>query len=428
MAMLTLTNARLFDGQRMLSGRHSVVLEEGRIKSIDHSGESGNGVDLDGMTLMPGLITCHMHPDFYLFKLKDAIAGEQLGKEWPPGVLMAVGVRTCRVLLESGFTGYVGAACSHNIDAQLKMAIRLGIIPGPRIRACSHHINTTADANDSLKWWRRDPVPGIDLFADGPEGLRKLVREEIRCGAEMIKIYPSSGHLIPGHRGVRNMARDEIAAVVGAAHGRGVPVRAHVCSRDLILECVELGVDVIDHADEIDETCIEAMARAGSFWVPSFTFTKLLLDIGGFDGDGAFSRSYDQVRRMLPVAQRAGVRILVGDDYSSLVSEVWKDDPLGHEVGCYGREFGLYGEIPGLAPADILSWGAKNAGELLSMGSQEKVGVIAPGAVADLIVVDGDPAADLTMLARPNESLKAVIRDGAFVIDRLSANKLRQAA
>jgi cytosine/adenosine deaminase-related metal-dependent hydrolase len=131
---------------------------------------------------------------------------------------------------------------------------------------------------------------------------------------------------------------------------------------------------------------------------------------------------------MLPVAQQAGVRILVGDDYSSLVSEVWKDDPLGHEIGCYGREFGLYGEIDGLAPADILSWGAKNAGELLAMGPHEKVGVIAPGAMADLIVVDGDPTADLSTLARPNEVLKAVIRDGAFVIDRLARAVVKQAA
>src|SRR3546814_15621202 len=90
------------------------------------------------MTLMPGMITCHLHPDFFKFTLAMGMSGERPGNEFPPGVMMAIGVRTCRVLLESGFTGYVGAACAHNIDAQLKISIAEDIIPGPRIRACSH--------------------------------------------------------------------------------------------------------------------------------------------------------------------------------------------------------------------------------------------------------------------------------------------------
>src|SRR3546814_6482836 len=91
------------------------------------------------MTLMPGLISCHLHPDFFKFEIGS---GDRPGKELPPGVMMAIGVRTCRVLLESGFTGYVGAACAHDIDAQLKMAIAQDIVPGPRIRACGHHIRS----------------------------------------------------------------------------------------------------------------------------------------------------------------------------------------------------------------------------------------------------------------------------------------------
>src|SRR3546814_19012657 len=101
------------------------------------------------------------------------MSGERPGNEFPPGVMMAIGVRTCRVLLESGFTGYVGAACAHNIDAQLKISIAEDIIPGPRIRACSHHIGTTADLNDSPNWWRTPKSPGVDLFVDGPAALRR---------------------------------------------------------------------------------------------------------------------------------------------------------------------------------------------------------------------------------------------------------------
>ncbi|MGB8365333.1 MAG: amidohydrolase family protein [Rhizomicrobium sp.] len=427
--MLTLTNARLFDGRQMLPGRRSVTLDGDRITTVSEQSGIGSGerIDVGGMTLMPGLITCHLHPDFYKYKLTEVFSGIQLGKELPPGVLMAIGVRTCRVLLESGFTGYVGAACSHDIDAQLKMAIEMGIIPGPRILACSHHVGTTADANDPRKWWQRFETPGIDVFADGPDALRKLVREEIRRGAETIKFFASPGHLIPGHRGRRNMARDEIAAIVNAAHERGVLVRSHVCHKDMILECIELGVDVIDHGDEMDEECVDAMAKAGTFWVPSLTFTKLLLDLGGFDDDGEFAKSYDLLRCVLPLAQKAGVRILIGDDYSGLVSDSCKDDPLDHQVGCYGRELAFYGAIEGLSSAEVLAWGTKNAGELL-VKAPGRVGVIEPGALADLIIVDGEPMADLSLLARPNEALKAVIRNGAMVIDRLPPANSRRAA
>ena len=193
----------------------------------------------------------------------------------------------------------------------------------------------------------------------------------------------------------------------------------------MILECIELGVDIIDHGDEVDEECIDAMAQAGTFWVPSLIFPKVILELGW--GDAEMQRLYESVRRMLPLAQKAGVRILVGDDYSGALRDALEDDPLDHEVGRYGREFAYYGAIDGLSPAEVLGWGTRNAGELL-VDPPAKVGVIEPGALADLIIVDGDPIADLSLLSRPEETLKAVIRDGAFAIDRLPSQRKRQAA
>ena len=144
--------------------------------------------------------------------------------------MMAIGVRTCRVLLESGFTGYVGASCAHDIDAQLKMAIAQDIIPGPRIRACGHHIGTTGDMNNRAPWWKAYETPGVDITADGPDELRKLVRQEIARGVETIKIFASAGHGAP-NRTTRNMSRAEIATIVDTAHERGAKVRAHVADR-----------------------------------------------------------------------------------------------------------------------------------------------------------------------------------------------------
>lgn len=424
--MLTFTNAHVFDGRRMLPGRASVTLDGNRIVAVGEAAGAGPVIDLGGMTLMPGLITSHLHADFYKFTLAEGLAGEPLGKELPPNVLMAVGIRTCRVLLESGFTGYVGASCSNDVDAQLKIAIAEGIIPGPRIRACSHHLGTTADLNDSRKWWRRFQTPGTDLFIDGPDAMRRQVREEIRRGAETIKVFASAGHGFVG-RTARNMETDELRALVEAAHQRGAKVRAHVSDRAMILECLELGVDVIDHGDEVDDEVIEAMARAGAFWVPSQIYTKSLLDLGWGDPAGIMQGQYDNVLRMLPRAQKAGVKILVGDDYSGVLRDQIDDDPLDHQVGCYGREFAYYAALEGLTPAEVLAWGTANAGELL-IGGADRLGVVEPGALADLIVVDGDPLADLSLLARPERALKAVIRDDAFVIDRLPPRKGQLAA
>ncbi len=414
--MPTFTNARVFDGHRLLPGRKTVVVEGDRIASVGDGPAAGEAIDLAGMTLLPGLITCHFHTDFYKFTLADGLAGEPLGKELPPGVLMAIGVRNCGVLLDSGFTGFVGAACGHDIDAQLKLAIAEGIVEGPRIRACSVHIGTTGDVNDSRKWWRRFDSPGTDVFVDGPEDMRRMVREFIRRGAETIKIFTSSGHgglpwPVPG-----SMDADEIEAVVRAAHMRGAMVRAHSATRDMIRLCVELGVDIIDHGDEIDEEIIGMMAERGTFWTPSLVYPTCMINLGWADAD--LPGQVENVKRMLPIAQKAGVRILTGDDYSGVFRDVLDDDPLDHKVGDYGREFGFYGQVPGLSPGEILSWGTRNAGQAL-MGGLDKLGVVEEGALADLIVVDGDPLSDLSLLARPQQALKAVVRDGKLVIDRV---------
>lgn len=413
--MTTFANARVFDGEAMLPSLWTVRLEGGRIAALDQA-PANDAIDLAGKTLLPGLITCHFHPDFYKFTLAMGMAGEPLGKELPPGVLMAIAVRNCGVLLESGFTGYLGAACGHDIDACLKIAIAEGIMPGPRIRACSAHIGTTGDVNDSKAWWRRFDSPGTDVFVDGPADMRKQVREFIRRGAETIKIFTSSGHGGLPWPVARNMDRDEIAAVVQAAHHRGAIVRAHAATREMIRECVELGVDIIDHADEIDAEIVGMMAERGTFWVPSMVYPDCMLRLGW--GDADLRAAQDNVRAMLPVAQAAGVRILIGDDYSGVFRDVLPDDPLDHKLGDYGREFAFYGAFEGLTPAQVLSWGTKNAGEALT-GKAGELGVIRPGALADLIVLDGDPLTDLSLLARPGEALKAVVRDGALVIDRL---------
>lgn len=411
MTRTVLQNANIFDGDAACF-HGSCIVEEGAILWV---GEAAPDIrpddivhDLGGHSLMPGLITCHLHPEILKYDIADFLAGSRLGKERPPGFLMACAIRTGRILIESGFTGYVGAACSHNIDAQLKMAIEEDVVPGPRIRPCGHHVGTTADNNDSRIWWHDFRTPGIDVFADGPEGLRRMVREEIRCGAQIIKFYASSGQGIPGPRGTRNMSHDEIAMIVATAHDRGVPVRAHVTGRELIRECLELGVDLIDHGNQIDEACIEQMARQGTYWLPSLLFSRIALD--QWPDPVEARETMDNLRHMLPIADAAGVRILLGDDYGV--------DAMRHDLGVYARELRVYADETGLDPARILRWGMINAGELLT-GESGKLGVLKPGAAADLIILSADPTRDVTVLERPDLYLLDVMREGRFHFGRL---------
>jgi hypothetical protein len=158
------------------------------------------------------------------------------------------------------------------------------------------------------------------------------------------------------------------------------------------------------------------MAERGTFWTPSLVYPTCMIALGWADAE--LPGWVENVKAMLPVAQKAGVRILTGDDYSGVFRDVLEDDPLDHKVGDYGREFAFYGAVAGLSPAEVLSWGTRNAGQALT-GGHDRLGVIEAGALADLIVVDGDPLADLSILAKPQQHLKAVIRDGRVVLDRL---------
>ena len=187
-----------------------------------------------------------------------------------------------RRALHAGFTGIVSAGVvNDNIDAELALAIEEGVVPGPRLVPGGLALDTTGDYNDTGKYWWRLGNLGAQRFCDGPDEFRKAVREEIKRGVRIIKIFASGGHGVAEDASTRGFATDELRAIVAAAHQRGVPVRAHCAWRDLILECVREGVDIIDHGDAADAECIDAMLEHRTFLCPSLYLVKLLLDYRG---------------------------------------------------------------------------------------------------------------------------------------------------
>ena len=205
-------------------------------------------------------------------------------------------------------------------------------------------------------------------------------------------------------------------------------MRAHVADREMILECIELGVDVIDHGDEIDDEIIEKMVEAGTFWVPSLVYLWSLFEVGYAKRFGVTRASCTSTSaRCCPKAQAAGVRILVGRRLQRRVPHPARGRPARPPGGQLRPRVRVLRRDRRTVAGRRPELGHRNAGQLL-VDLPAKVGVVEPGALADLIVVDGDPLADLSLLARPEGALKAVIRDGAFVIDRLPPRSRRVAA
>ncbi|HVN40433.1 MAG TPA: amidohydrolase family protein [Myxococcota bacterium] len=413
MTRLVFRNANLLDGDHPARASSTLVVEGSRIASVSAApvapASGDRAIDLRGRTLMPGMVLSHFHSTY-----RDiTIMPEPLGLEKPPGYLMLVAARNVLTALRAGFTSIISAGVvNDNIDAELKLAIEDGLVEGPRLLAGGVGLDTTGDYNDTGKYWWRLGNLGAQRFCDGPDEFRKAVRQEIKRGVEIIKIFASGGHGVADDTGTRGFAPDELRAILDAAHHRGRRVRAHCAWRDLILECAREGVDIIDHGDQMDDACVEAMREHGTFLCPALFFVKRLLDYAGEvpiatpEQIEVVRREFDHACRMVPRANAAGVRLLVGDDYGVL--------SLPH--GDYASELEFYVKDLGVAPLDVLRWATRHGAE--AMGRGHELGTLEAGKLADLVVVDGDPSVDIAVLKDPGK-LHAVVKDGRFALDAL---------
>jgi len=408
MARLIFTNANLLDGEHAARPQSIVVVDGERIASVTTGqvdARSGDRVvDLAGRTLMPGMITCHFHSTYH----ELGAAPAPLGLDKPPAYLALRAARNLETALRCGFTGAVSAGAAHDIDAAMKQAIADGLLCGPRFLAGSRDLSTTGHANDSTPWyWGLRSEAAIRL-CDGPDEFRRGVRDEIKRGADIIKLFVTGGHGTTAPKDAPEMTRAELQAAVEAAHDRGRRIRGHIVNKRAILMAIEAGIDVIDHADDMDRECIDRLAAAGTFVAPSLYFPHALMSRRGpaLGFTAAMRTDFDHMCRVLPEANAAGVKLVVGDDYGA----------MGLPHGRYAGELELYVREAGIAPLDVLRWATRNGAELMGLG--EHVGTIEAGKLADLLVVDGDPVADITVL-QDTDKLLAIMKGGVLVKDAL---------
>lgn len=405
---IVLTNAKLLDGDNPPKDGATLVISGERIENVSfapvHDVKAEDVVyDLGGRTVMPGMVNGHYHATY------TGVGGDSflpVGMEAPPALQTLRAARHLKLALYCGFTGVVSAGAPYAIDASCKQAIEEGLIEGPRIVAGSRDVSTTGHSQDGFAWHWGPGMTAQTNIVDGPDAFRRAIREEVKRGAEIIKIFATAGHAIPGPSGLE-VSEDELAAAALAAHQRDARVRAHLAGRDSILAAVRAGIDVVDHGDGLDRKCIDLMLENGTFLVPSLLYPARVIELRPGPMADVMKAEMDKMIAILPEANKSGLKITLGDDFGAV--------PLDH--GTYADELEFYVKVAGMDPLDVIRWATKNGSELMERGHE--LGTLEQGKIADLLIVDGDPIKDIALLNQ-SEALLAVMKGGVFVQSQLS--------
>lgn len=396
-------NGRVLDPEKsaLVEGLH-VLVEDGEIREVSDTPVRRNAevVDLKGRTLMPGLIDCHVHVNAGLVNIG---ANAML-----PSSLAAL--RTARIMeamLQRGFTTVrdLGGA-----DLGLVQAVEEGLIDGPRLIICGKALSPTGGHGDFRA--RSDDRDGdfheragaMSRIVDGVDALRRAAREEVKAGAQFIKLMANGGVASPNDPiHMLGFSVDEMKAAVEEADNAGFYVSAHLYTDRAIARAVDCGVRSLEHCNLIRPETAKRAAGKGCIAVPTLVaYEGLALD-GEKLGLGPESvAKIETVRKggmeSLSIMRDAGLPMAFGSDL------------LGGLMKYHSMEFEILARV--LDPAEIIASATTVGAKLCRM--EGKIGAIAPGAFADLIVVDGDPFADITLLGNDGAHMPAIMARGTF--------------
>lgn len=406
MSRLLFTNASVLDAEHgTLVPDRSVVVEDERIVSVDGSESvtADRVVDLRGKTLMPGLIDCHVH-------VTAASANFAEIEEWSPLYLAARAGQIMRGMLERGFTTVRDAA---GADFGLARAVDEGLLAGPRLIFGGRGLSQTGGHGDGRSRGRTALECGYSYTAgtvicDGVPDVRRTVREEIKRGAHHIKLMLSGGVASPTDRvDSTQFSLDEIRAAVEEAEAANIYVLGHAYTARAIERGLECGVRCIEHGNLMSPSTPDVFLKHSAYYVPTLVTYSSLAEHGREYGlpEVSYRKIFDVLDaglRALEMADRAGVAIAYGTDL------------LGGMHVYQNREFRIRSEVQ--SAAAIVRAATSTGAQVVQM--QGQIGVIAPGAYADLLVVDGNPLEDVTLLSEPESHIKLVMKAGEIAVER----------
>jgi imidazolonepropionase-like amidohydrolase len=385
---------------------HDVLAVDGRIVDVGRGVRPMDGagiIDVGGATVVPGLVDAHVH-------VTAATADLAALPTWSPSYVAAHSVGILRGMLERGFTTVRDAG---GADWGLARALSEGLLVGPRVLFCGKALSQTGGHGDV-----RSPgqsafddcpcCPGLGRLANGVDAVRATARDELRKGAHHIKVMASGGVASPTDRiDSTQYSMPELQAVVEEAEAANRYVAAHAYTARAINRALEAGVRSIEHGNLLDDESVRLFRTNGAYLVPTLV-TYWALKQEGME-HGLPRDNWEKVDTVLGAglsalerATRGGVRIVYGSDL------------LGGMHRHQSHEFRLRADVQ--PPLEVLRSATTVAADLLGLTGD--VGVVAPGAHADLLIVDGDPLEDAGVLAEPQARLRAVIQGGALVVDR----------
>ena len=393
----------LIDGNGGEPVRNAViVIEDGAIMAVNSDGSIPAGadvIDATGMTVMPGMIDCHVH------LMSSPPRGMEQRLATPFSLSVAEALKNAQTSLDHGFTTLRDAG---GTPRGVRLAIEKGLFPGPRLRIAVSAISQTGGHGDAtMANGVRLRVANAELpenLVDGPEGARKTTREILRAGADQIKIMTSGGVLSPNDEpAATGMTPDEIAAVVYEAHAAHKTVMSHAQANQGILNAVLAGVESIEHGIYLDDRVVDEMLKRGTFLVATLiapvSVLRLAEENPGSMPDYGVRKSKEVLvahQASFKYAVERGVRIAMGTDTG---------------VGVHGTNAGDLELMvaQGMSPMQAIVATTKTAAECCTIA--DTVGTIEPGKRADILAVLGDPLADISVLTR-RESFHLIMRDG----------------
>ena len=366
-------------------------------------------IDARGGTIMPGLVEAHFHPTYF-----NVAALEDLDIKYPVEYVTLLAAANARLALECGYTSARSGGSLFNIDVWLKKAIEAGVTPGPRLAASGREICGVGGLMDWNPDYRKIGMEGLVLLVNGPTEARAAVRKLVKDGVEWVKTYPTGDAAAPDTNDHHTlcMTFEEMHAVVATAHNHGLKVTGHCRANEGIKNALRAGYDAIEHGTFMDDEALELLLERDVPVVPALYFELASVERGPefglpqrvIDGHQETLEAGAESARMI---LKAGGRLGMGGDYGF----AWNPH------GDYARELTFFVKYVGLSPLEVIRCATRTGAEILGRG--DELGTVTAGKLADLLIVDGDVVADISIL-EDRSRFVAVMQGGVVKAGRIT--------